>query len=159
MVDRNPNYLNTEQFRNLISQVVISSDQDYSSSSDLYDELINKENISQYHYLSASGGGLSTNYRASVYYNDAQGIAKENGRQEFGGRLNINQRGLQDRLMLQVNLASNFNDANLLGGKTGDFEQAVLRNPTAPIVEDGEFVETLDYKKYIQMYLLMTLIN
>src|SRR5690625_4903224 len=81
MVDRKPNYLNTEQFRNLISQGVISSDQDYGSSSDLYDELINKEYSSQYHYLSASGGGLSTNYRASVYYNDAQWIAKENGRQ------------------------------------------------------------------------------
>lgn len=151
MVDRKPNYLSTEQFRDLISQGIISSDQDYGSSSDLYDELINKNNISQYHYLSASGGGLSTNYRASVYYNDAQGIAKENGRQEFGGRLNVNQRGLQDRLMLQVNLASNFNDANLLGGKTGDFEQAVQRNPTAPIIEDGEFVETQAYNNYNPM--------
>jgi len=151
MVDRKPNYLSAEQFRDLIKEGIISSDQDYGSSSDLYDALINRNNMSQYHYLSASGGGFSTNYRASVYYNDAQGIAKQNGRQEFGGRLNINQRGLQDRLRLQLNLASNFNNANLLGGKTGYFEQAVQRNPTAPIIEDGEFVETQAYNNYNPM--------
>jgi len=159
MVDRKPNYLSTDQFRDLIKQGIISSDQDYGSSSDLYDELINRNNISQYHYLSASGGGFSTNYRASVYYNDAQGIAKQNGRQEFGGRLNINQRGLQDRLRLQLNLASNFNNANLLGGKTGDFEQAVQRNPTAPIIENGEFVETQAYNNYNPMSRLVNRIQ
>src|SRR5690606_34959467 len=71
--------------------------------------------------------------------------------------------GLQDRLSLQVNLAANFAKSNLLGGgfnnsddpaarlrATGsDFEQAVQRNPTAPIYNpDGSFLETQAYNNY-----------
>lgn len=54
-----------------------------------------------------------------------------------------------ERLTFQVNLAANLNNANLLGGGTGDFEQAIQRNPTAPIRnEDGTFVETQAFNNY-----------
>src|SRR5690606_29651849 len=109
--------------------------------------LIKKDNFSHYHNLAASGGNEKSNYRASVYFNDAQGIAKENTRRQFGGRVNVNQKGFQDHLEMQFNLAANLSKANLLGGgvnddlssadygkTTGtDFEQAIQRNPTAPI--------------------------
>ncbi|MBC9795446.1 SusC/RagA family TonB-linked outer membrane protein [Sinomicrobium weinanense] len=161
-VDEKPDYLSASEFRDLISQGVISEDQDFGYNVDLYDELIDKQNLSQYHNFSASGGSEKSNYRASLYYNDANGIAKENGREQFGGRVNFNQRGLQDRLHLQVNMAANFNKANLLGGgyeltdrgdwdkTTGsDFEQAIQRNPTAPVYnEDGSFYETEGYNNY-----------
>ncbi|WP_268224904.1 SusC/RagA family TonB-linked outer membrane protein [Sinomicrobium oceani] len=161
-VDRKPDYLSASEFRELISEGIISENQDFGYSTDLYDELIDKNNLSQYHNFSASGGSAKTNYRASLYYNDANGIAKENGREQFGGRININQKGLKDRLSLQVNMAANFNKANLLGGgyelsgsgdwvrTTGsDFEQAIQRNPTAPIYnEDGTFYETQGYNNY-----------
>jgi len=56
---------------------------------------------------------------------------------------------LVERLTFQVNLAANLNNANLLGGGTGDFEQAIQRNPTAPIRnEDGTFVETQAFNNY-----------
>ncbi|RAV28147.1 SusC/RagA family TonB-linked outer membrane protein [Sinomicrobium soli] len=161
-VDNKPDYLSASEFRDLIAQGVVSEDQDLGYSTDLYDELIDKNNLSQYHNFSASGGSEKTNYRASLYYNDANGIARENGREQFGARVNVNQKGLQDRLSLQVNLASNFNKADLLGGgytltdrgdfdrTTGsDFEQAIQRNPTAPIYnEDGSFYETQGYNNY-----------
>ena len=148
-VDRKPDYLTASDFRNLISQGLINSSEDFGSNTDLYDELIDRQNTSQYHNLSATGGTAKSNYRASVYFNDANGIARQNGRKQFGGRINVNQKGFQDRLTFQANLAANFNKADLLGGQTGDFEQAVQRNPTAPLVnDDGTFVETQAYNNY-----------
>ena len=158
VVDHKPDYLTASDFRQLISDGVINADQDMGASTDLYEELIDRQNTSQYHNLAASGGTTNTNYRASVYFNDAVGIAKQSGREQFGGRLNINQKGLQDRLTLSMNVAANFNKANMLGGgfdsgnrstSGTDFEQAIQRNPTAPIYnEDGTFLETQNYNNY-----------
>lgn len=122
---------------------------DYGGRTDMYDLLIDEENISHYHNFAASGGSTKTNYRVSLYLNDAKGIAIRNSRRQYGGRLNINQRGLQDKLTLQVNLAANFNKADLLGGSNGDFEQAIQRNPTAPIFNaDGSYLETDAFNNY-----------
>lgn len=148
-VDKKPDYLSASDFRELIKDGVIDESQDFGSSTDLFDELLDKNNISQYYNLAASGGSGKANYRGSFYFNEANGIAKQNGREQFGGRLNFNQTGLGDRLTLQTNLAVNFNKANLLGGGTGDFEQAVQRNPTAPIYNpDGTFLQTQAYNNY-----------
>jgi len=159
-VDKRPDNLTASEFRDLISQGVISADQDFGYSTDLYDELLNKSNLSQYHNLSMSGGSESTTFRASIVYNDAVGIAKQNDREQFGGRFSIDHKALDDKLTIQSNLAANFINANLLGGGTGDdtdllgggtanFEQAIQRNPTAPIYNpDGTFYETEAYNNF-----------
>lgn len=148
-VDKRPDVLNAAEWRQKISEGEIDATQDFGASTDLFNELIDKSNLSQYHTLAASGGTEKTNYRASMFYNDANGIARRNGREQWGGRLNVNQTGLQDRLTMQVNLAANFNKADLLGGGTGDFEQAAQRNPTAPLYnEDGTFYQTQEYNNY-----------
>ncbi|MBD8491278.1 TonB-dependent receptor [Echinicola sp. CAU 1574] len=148
-VDKKPDFLTADEYRGLIDQGLIDEVNDLGHSTDLYDMLLNKQNLSQYHNFAASGGGENSSYRASFYFNDAEGIAKENSRRQFGGRINFNQTGLNDRLTLAANMATNFNKANLLGGGTGDFEQAIQRNPTAPIFnEDGSFVETQAYNNY-----------
>lgn len=160
IVDKKPDYLKPDEFRSLIGNGLISDNQDLGTSTDLYDDLINKNNLSQYHNLSASGGDAKTNYRASLFYNDAQGIAKENGREQFGGRIGVNHTGLNDLLTLQANIAGNFNKANLLGGGTGDFEQAIQRNPTAPLINpDGSFYETQAYNNYNPLSRLQNRIN
>lgn len=144
--DKRPDMLSAAQFREKIAAGIIAPTNDLGTSTDMYDALINKDNLSQYHNLSASGGSEKTNYRVSLYYNNFEGIALANNRKQSGGRLNINQRGMHDRLTLQVNVAANFNKANLLGGGTGDFEQAVGWNPTAPIYrEDGSFYNMEQY--------------
>ncbi len=149
MVAQKPDFLNASEYRDLIDQGLIGAGNDLGHSTDLYDELIDTGNLSQYHSFSASGGSENTNYRASFHYDDAYGIAKENSRSQFGGRLNVNQIGLDGRLLLQANLVTNFNRANLLGGGGGDFEQAIQRNPTAPIIaDDGSFVETEAFNNY-----------
>lgn len=147
-----PDFLKAGDFRELIRQGVISEKQDYGATTDLWDELINKNNISHYHNLAMSGGTKNTNYRVSVFFNDAQGIAKKNGNQQFGGRVNINQRGLQDKLTVSLNLATNLRKENRLGGGTADFEQAIQRNPTMPLYnEDGSYYEVVASNTYNPM--------
>ncbi|WP_215223498.1 SusC/RagA family TonB-linked outer membrane protein [Echinicola shivajiensis] len=148
-VDKKPDFLTADEFRGLIDEGLIDEVNDLGHSTDLYDLLLNNQNLSQYHNFAASGGGENSTYRASFYFNDAEGIAQENSRRQYGGRISFNQTGLNERLTLASNVASSFSKANRLGGGTGDFEQAIQRNPTAPIFnEDGSFVETQAYNNY-----------
>lgn len=136
-----PKFLTAAQYRDKIAGGVIGAQYDLGSSDDLYDALLNHNNLSQYHNLALSGGANKTNYRVSMFYQNLKGIARESGRTNYGGRISINQRGLNDRLNAQVNLATNFNRANLLGNGI-DWENALTRNPTAPLRKpDGSYFE------------------
>ncbi|MGN6511102.1 MAG: SusC/RagA family TonB-linked outer membrane protein [Chitinophaga sp.] len=142
-IEKRPDMLTADEYRKL------APDEDLGGNTDIYDELINKKNLSQYYTLSATGGTDKSNYRGAVYYNRAEGIAKRNYRNQYGGRLNFNQLGLQGKLSMTANLAANFNKADLLGGSAGDFEQAVQRNPTAPVRNpDGTFLQTSAFNNY-----------
>ena len=144
-VAKRPRFLNADEWRAFSADPAntkASQMRDLGASTDFYDLLINKSNLSQYHNLAMSGGSNTGNYRASIYYNDADPITIQNGRRQYGGRLNFNQRGFNDMLSAQINLATNFNKANLLGGNGGDFENALGRNPTQPLYNpDGTFYE------------------
>lgn len=139
-----PKFLTASEYRAKIAEGGIpnlTAANDLGSSDDMYDALLNHQNLTQYHNMAISGGTNNTNYRVSLFYQDLQGIAKESGRKNYGARLSINQRGFNDRLSAQVNVATNFNKANLLGSGI-DWENALTRNPTAPIYKpDGSFAE------------------
>ncbi len=142
-IAKRPDVLSADEFLKLTGAT------DLGGRDNVYDMLIDKNNISHYHNLSASGGTAKSNYRASMFFNDAKGIAIRNTRKQYGGRLNINQRGFNDKLALQVNLAQNFSKADRLGGSTGDFEQSIQRDPTAPVYRpDGTFWETENFNNY-----------
>ncbi|MCY4779671.1 TonB-dependent receptor [Sphingobacterium sp. UT-1RO-CII-1] len=151
-VAKRPSMLSADQFRKLVVEGQNKPTLDLGHSTDLYNELINKNNFSQFHNFSASGGSEKSTYRASLNYQDAEGIAKQNGREQFGGRLSFTQTGLNDKLTFSTNIAANFSKADSLGGKTEYFEQAIQRNPTAPIYEgDGSFYETQGYNNFNPM--------
>ncbi|MDD7887568.1 SusC/RagA family TonB-linked outer membrane protein [Flavivirga sp. 57AJ16] len=130
-VNAKPDFLNAEEFRGLIADGIIDPGEDLGASTDIFDELVNKTNLTQYHNFVASGGSETSSFRASLYYRDAQGIAKENGREEFGARGSFNSTGLDDKLTFASSIVINVNDANLLGG--GQFGIVTDWNPTAPI--------------------------
>ncbi|WP_205686963.1 SusC/RagA family TonB-linked outer membrane protein [Chitinophaga rhizosphaerae] len=141
-VAKKPRFLTADEFRK------IAPNADEGGNTDVYDMLLNKDNLSQYYTLSATGGNEKSNYRAAVYYNKGEGIAKRNYRDQYGGRINVNQTGVNGRLVLQSNLSVNFNKADLLGGNNGDFEQAVQRNPTSPLMKDGKYVNPNGFNVY-----------
>ena len=145
VVAKRPRFLTAEEWRTYRTDptnLKAGQMQDLGASTDFYDLLINKNNLSQYHNLAMSGGSSTGSYRASIYYNGADPITIQNWRKQYGGRLSFNQRGLNDRLTAQINLATNINRANLLGGQGGDFENALGRNPTQPLLNpNGTFYE------------------
>ncbi|WP_081912607.1 SusC/RagA family TonB-linked outer membrane protein [Salegentibacter sp. Hel_I_6] len=129
-VNAKPNFLSAAQYRQAMEDGVFSSN-DFGYSTDIFDELVNEANLSQYHNFVASGGGENSNYRVSLYYRNLEGIALENEREEFGVRASFNQSAFDDRLNFQSSIVTNFNNANLLGG--GQFGIVTDWNPTAPI--------------------------
>lgn len=120
-------FLTPSEYKEKIASGQIKQ-QNFGSETDFVDQLINHDNLTQNHNLSFSGGTEKTSYRASINYRDLQGIAKENSREEYTLRFNINQTGLDNRLKINANLVTNFNKANLLGG--GGWENEQTKNPT-----------------------------
>ncbi len=151
-LNNRPNFLTAEEYRQKIASGEIKQD-DYGNSTDFYDELVNHSNLSQNHNLSMSGGSEKSSYRASINYRDLQGIALENGRKEYTVRLNINQKGFNDRLNAQFNIASNFNNANMLGG--GGWESEAAKNPTlSNFNPDGSFrYDQLSTNEYARLFM------
>lgn len=151
-LNNRPDFLTAEEYRQKISSGEIKQD-DYGNSTDFYDELVNHGNLSQNHNLSMSGGTEKSSYRASINYRDLQGIALENGRKEYTVRLNINQKGFNDRLNAQFNIASNFNNANMLGG--GGWESEAAKNPTlSNYNSDGSFrYDQLSTNEYARLFM------
>ncbi len=104
---------------------------DYGGDTDWVD-LVTRTGISHVHNLSYSGGGSGMTYRASVNYRDIQGIGFINdGFRQLNGRLSINQKALNDKLSLSLDLTatdrkSDFFDSNV-------FKFATTYNPTAPV--------------------------
>jgi TonB-dependent starch-binding outer membrane protein SusC len=150
-VAKRPDNLTASEYRTLMSDTnnpYRGLMTDYGGDVDWYGQLLNTNNISHNHNLSMSGGTANTNYRASVYYRDDVPIALSSDRQQYGGRFNINHRGLNDRLRVSMNMQSNFTERNNMLNNN-DFEQSVQRNPTEPIYnEDGSFLEDQAFNSY-----------
>ncbi|MGJ1409653.1 SusC/RagA family TonB-linked outer membrane protein [Sphingobacterium thalpophilum] len=122
-----PDFLTAQEFRDKVTSGELKQT-DFGHSTDFFGDLINKDNFSHNHNLSMSGGNESTTYRGSLNFRNLQGIAKENARKEYTLRTSINQKGFNDRLNLLLNIATNTNNANLLGG--GGWESEATKNPT-----------------------------
>jgi TonB-linked SusC/RagA family outer membrane protein len=95
--------------------------------------------ISHNHDLSFAGGTERTRYRASLNYQDQQGVALSSGMKRVQGRLNAVHRAFNDRLRLNLNLTSSHIDHDYLAYETGGgfeggvFINMVNFNPTNPV--------------------------
>ncbi|MDR1331517.1 MAG: TonB-dependent receptor [Tannerella sp.] len=134
-------YMNSGGYR---SEVMV----DYGSDTDWLGEMTNTGNVSHNHNLAMTGGSASMGYRASVFYRDISPIAIESGQSDWGGRLNINHLGLNNRLEVQIGLSANFRDRNRVGGNDS-FEQAAQRNPTMPARDaEGNWIDDQGFGSY-----------
>lgn len=104
--------------------------------------------FSHNHNLSISGGMKNGNYRASLGFQDQEGIVERTGMKKYTGRFYISQKMLNDRLNLEASItATRNNDQRVPLGESGGFEGDVLLsalkvNPTYPIYnEDGSYFQ------------------
>lgn len=129
-----------EEFRNLeeISggkiKPVIYTDPDGKNDymTDWMKELCRPAAFTHSHNLAISGSSSKFNYRASINYKNAQGIAKTNNREEIMGKLAAQQKALNGWLNLQYDLSyMHYKNDRFCG----DFKQAAILNPTFPIYD------------------------
>ena len=120
---------------------------DAGADTDWQDEIF-RNAFQQSHSLSFTGGTGVTNYRASLGYQDQEGIIISSGNQVLTGRLNINSKLMNDRLTINMNLltarenADNIPTVSGIGGDGGGdvIRDALRANPTSPVrSEDSPF--------------------
>ncbi|MEX2641311.1 MAG: TonB-dependent receptor [Balneolales bacterium] len=114
------------------------------------DEIL-RTGVSHDQSLSLSGGTESSTYYASANFSEQEGIIKSSDIERYGGRLRLNQRFLDNRINIGLNLAANRTNTNFtpIGnnpGVSGDMLTAALTlNPTYPTHNsDGSLFVTTD---------------
>ena len=122
---------------------------DYGSSVDWWNELINKNPTSQKHVLNVNGGSKYSQFYSTFMYNNDKGIAIEDGRTDYAGRLNTKFNLLDGWLELKMHI--DYRQARR-NDNSPNFQQALRNYPTRtpynPTTITGYNVwtgETLDY--------------
>ncbi|MCB0629110.1 MAG: SusC/RagA family TonB-linked outer membrane protein [Saprospiraceae bacterium] len=130
-VDRYTETLSADQFRSFAGGP--NSDirgTDLGSSTDWFDE-ITETGFTQVHSLSLSGGSKGTSYRVSGNYRNVNGIALNTGFNRINGRVNLQQKALNDRLKIDASYTTTSTNQDF--GFNDAFRYASIYNPTAPV--------------------------
>ena len=100
---------------------------DYGSDVDWWDELINHDNFSQKHHLALENGTEKAQLYTSFFYEKNEGIALQDDRQDYGGRLNATFKLFDD--WFEVRPAVDYRQA-ARNNHFPNFQQALRNNPT-----------------------------
>lgn len=129
------------EFKNLseisngkVIPVIYKDDNGNSYSTDWMKALTRVVALSHNHNIAITGSASNFNYRASLNYKNAQGIAKESNRNEISAKFAASQKALNNWLELQYDLSYLNYKNNYF---TGDFKQAAIMNPTYPIYDSS----------------------
>ncbi len=101
---------------------------------------ISRVGVTNSHDLAIAGGSPTFSYRGSVNYTNREGIIKNTGFDRLTGRINLDQKALNNRLNVQYSLSYTNTNSDLTDG--GILGNATLFLPTLPVrKEDGSFYE------------------
>ena len=104
-----------------------------------WENALRRTGITQTHNLAFAGGNQTTTFRASLNFQDQQGVVIANGMSRLGARINGSHEALNGKLRIGVNLASarvadDYLQAQNTGGFEGDvFSNQAVFNPTRPV--------------------------
>ncbi|AYB32164.1 SusC/RagA family TonB-linked outer membrane protein [Chryseolinea soli] len=92
------------------------------------------------HELALAGGTSQLSYRGSLNYMKREGIVKNTDFERITGRINVDQKALNDKLQVQYNLAITSVNSNLSNDDV--VNRAILFLPTLPVKNtDGTYYE------------------
>ena len=113
---------------------------DYGYSTDWYSLLMRDFSYDLNQYLAIDGSTKNGSYNASANYKKATGLDTRAGREEFGGRVAVEQRAIKNHL--QLNFSLNARRVNEEWGNDGMFDTALNMNPTMPVKNpDGSWYQ------------------
>lgn len=131
--------LSANQWRAYVRENNVANAIDYGCDTDWQDEL-ERTAISHSHNVAISNSRKNSGYRASVTYQNNQGIIERNNMDRLAGSLAAFQVGWNGRLRLEAGINANFDKWNPID--TRIFERMVNMNPTVPVYNpDGSYVQ------------------
>ncbi len=132
-----PNVLSPDEYYNKYNELNPGSPSTSTVRTDWFKE-ITRTAVSMNHSLGISGGSESFNYRGSLSYLKQPGIALNSGQDRMNARLNLTQKGINDRLEVQLNLSGNLYNRKPID--YGAFNRAAFYSPLEPVYnEDGTY--------------------
>lgn len=113
-------------------------------------EAIQKESaVSHNHNISFSGGTDKSSYSASLNYLKKDGIILQSDLERVVGRLSVDHRALNDKVIFGLNLMSSNSKASNVPLQNMVFQQAVKFNPMSPVYNtNGSFFENFNNPGY-----------
>lgn len=130
---------NAQEFRDLaslsngrVTPVLFEGENGETYNTDWMGALTRKAALSHNHNIAIVGSSNKFNYRASLAYKDAQGIAQKSNREEIIAKIAASQKALNGWLELQYDFSYMHYRNDYF---TGDFKQAAIMNPTYPIYD------------------------
>jgi iron complex outermembrane receptor protein len=147
-VAKAPDVMDSDEWRELSAETGVGTDFGYDT--DWFDETTNPA-WSQTHNIALSGGNEATRYRASINVRDGNGVALNTGYSQINGRLNLSQRAIDDRLVIDINLGATHRKSQY--GFSDAFRYAAIYNPTAPVMFEEGHPDYDIYDGYFQQIL------
>jgi iron complex outermembrane receptor protein len=92
-----------------------STTSDQGANTDWFQQLLHT-GVTQNHNLALAGGNDKSHYRGSLSYTDQQGIVIGVDRKDLNGRFNFDQKALDDKLLITVNVAGSQTNFNTVDG-------------------------------------------
>lgn len=136
---KNMDILSADQWRGYVRDNHIGSALDYGYDTDWQKEL-ERTAISHSHNVSISNSRKSSGYRASITYQDNQGVIKLNNMNRLAGSITGYQTGWDGRLRIDAGINANFDKWNPIDSRI--FERMANMNPTFPVYNpDGSFAQ------------------
>ena len=140
--------LNATEYRNLVNSIEGLDASKLGNADTNWQDEIFRTSFSNSHNLTLSGGTKKSSYRASIGYQDQQGIIKTSSMQKYNGRFYLATNLLNDRVKLELNTTVSRIDQRRVpigesGGAEGDIIYNALRtSPTFPIFgTDGKYFQ------------------
>lgn len=127
-----PEVLTKEEFLSIPGSVSYDSLSTYETD---WAKEITQVGIAQTHNLSLSGASNKATYNVSMNYRNNEGVVINNGFQQYGGRINLSQKTLQDMLTFDINLAASSRTEDYVDGEA--IRSVYRYNPTYPVYEDN----------------------
>ncbi|WP_412468497.1 SusC/RagA family TonB-linked outer membrane protein [Pedobacter sp. KLB.chiD] len=113
------------------------------------DEVQRRDALSYNHNVSLSGGTEKTTYNASLNYFKQEGIIKTSDLDRFIGRIGIEQKALNDKLKIGLNISNSVTNANLVPYRNTVLSQMLTYLPTSPVKNpDGSYFDNLIQTSY-----------
>jgi len=138
-VAKNMDLLSANQWRAYVRKNNIASAIDYGDNTD-WQKVLERTAITQSHNVAFSNSKQSSGYRASVTYQNNEGVIKRNNFNRLAASLSAYQKGLNDHLRMELGINANFDSWHPIDSRI--FERMTNINPTFPVYNpDGSFAQ------------------